>query len=150
MTTFQTRLLNEVAAGHSGPEIPESKRVYFQERFRARVFDFLIKLFLSEQAKGLTKAKLARRIGKPPEVVNRLLAAPSNMTMDTISDLLLGIGAKELEMGSSDLLNRTPSNYIHLDEFATARIIEIHNPPLRRSANRTNGRAVPFRYQPAA
>jgi hypothetical protein len=117
MTTFQTQLLNELAAGHDGPPIPESKRIYFQERFRGRLFEFLVDRFIIEQGNGLTKAKLARRIGKSPEVINRWLGAPSNLTADSISDLMLGICAEELEMDGSRLLNRVPINYAHLAEF---------------------------------
>lgn len=120
MTTFQTRLLNEIAAGHSGPPIPEAKRVYFQERFRGRFFEFMIERFLAAQAIGLTKAKLARRIGKPPEVINRWLGAPSNLTLDSISDLLLGISAEEPEINGASLLNRSPVNYSHLDDAGSA------------------------------
>lgn len=120
MTTFQTRLMNEIAAGHNGPPIPEAKRVYFQERFRGRFFEFMIERFLLAQAHGLTKAKLARRIGKPPEVINRWLGAPSNLTLDSVSDLLLGISAEEPEINGASLLNRSPTNYSHLDDASSA------------------------------
>jgi hypothetical protein len=116
MPTFQTQLLNELRAGHDGPPIPESKRVYFQERFRGRVFDFLVGRFIHEQRNGLTKAKLARRIGKSPEVVNRWLGAPSNLTSDSISDLLLGICGEEMVTDAVSLLNRKPVNFVHLDD----------------------------------
>jgi hypothetical protein len=113
--TYQTQLLNEVGAGHDGPPIPESKRVYFQERFRGRIFDFLVSRFLREQKNGLTKAKLARRIGKPPEVINRWLGSPSNLTADSISDLLLGMCAEAVEIDGRSVLNRhPPSNFFHL------------------------------------
>jgi hypothetical protein len=118
--TFQTQLLNEIRAGHDGPTIPESKRVYFQERFRGRIFDFLVGCFVREQQRGLTKAKLARRIGKSPEVINRWLGAPSNLTADSISDLLLGICAEEMEMSGRSVLNRAPVNYLHLVEVKDA------------------------------
>jgi hypothetical protein len=108
MPTFQTQLLSEIAAGHDGPMIPESKRVYFQERFRGRIFDFLVGRFVREQKNGLTKAVLARRIGKPPEMINRWLGMPSNLTLDTMSDLLLGICAEELTPKSEPILDRSP------------------------------------------
>jgi hypothetical protein len=117
MSTSQTQFMNEIQAGHDGPPIPESKRIYFQERLRNRFFEFLLNKFVEQQLHGLTKAKLARRIGKTPDVVHRWLSAPSNLTLDTASDLLLGIHAEELEMGTSSLLNRVPVNYSHLDEF---------------------------------
>jgi hypothetical protein len=117
MSTLQTQFMNEIQAGHDGPPIPEAKRVYFQERLRSRFFEFLLNKFLEQQERGLTKAKLARRIGRTPDVVNRWLSAPSNLTLDTASDLLLGINAEELEMSASSLLNRVQVNYNHLDEF---------------------------------
>jgi hypothetical protein len=117
MSTFQTRLLNELAAGHDGAPISESTLVFLRERFRTRFFDFLMTRFNSERACGLNKAKLARRIRKPPEVINRWLGAPSNLTLDSISDLMAGIGAEEPEMGGSKLLNRSPTNYFPLSGF---------------------------------
>lgn len=115
MHTSQMQLLNEISAGHDGPQIPPAKLAYFQERLRERIYDFIIGLFLAEQRNGLNKAKLARRIGKKAEVVNRWLGAPSNLTLDTVSDLLIGINAQELTLGSASLLSRSPVNYEHLD-----------------------------------
>ena len=116
MPTSQMQLLNEISAGHDGPQIPPAKLAYFQERMRDRVFDFIIGLFLREQKNGLNKAKLGRRIGKRPEVVNRWLGGPSNLTLDTISDLLLGIAAEELLLNSQTLVDRAPVNEFHLDD----------------------------------
>jgi hypothetical protein len=104
---------NELAAGHGGLPIPEAKRVYFQTRLRNRLFDYILGRFVQEQAKGLTKAKLGRRIGKPPEMINRWLGTPSNLTLDSISDLLLGICAEELTPQSESLLNQSPRNWAH-------------------------------------
>jgi hypothetical protein len=120
MPTYQTQLLNEIGAGHDGPQISPAKLSYFQERLRDRVFDFILGHFVDEQAKGLSKAKLARRIGKKAEVVNRWLGAPSNLTLDTISDLLVGIAAEELILSSASLLGRAPVNYSHVDETPSA------------------------------
>ena len=116
MPTFQTRLTREISEGHDGPTIPESTRVYFHERCRNRFFDFLITRFLREEEKGLTKAKLARRVGKSPEVIHRWLTAPSNLTLDSISDLLLGIAGEEPDFDGSSLLNRAAVNYFPLDD----------------------------------
>lgn len=118
MRTSQMQFMNEMAAGHDGPQIPEATRIYFQERLKNRFFEFLLGRFLEQQKHGLTKAKLARRIGKTPDIVNRWLAAPSNLTLETASDLLLGIKAEELEMGATSLLDRQPTNYMHLAEFS--------------------------------
>jgi len=140
MITLQTHLLSEVAAGHDGPAIPESKRAYFQERFRGRFFDFLISRFLLEQTSGLTKAKLSRRIGKSPEVINRWLGAPSNLTLDSISDLLLGISGEEPEVNASSLLNRNPVNFDHLDENGTGSArAQLDRSPVKPKASALDG-----------
>lgn len=118
MTTYQTPFLSELIAGHSGPPIPVGKRAYFQERLRIRVFNFLLTKFLQAQARGLNKNVLAKRIGRPPEVVNRWLGAPSNLTLDTICDLLLGIAGEELELDASSPIGRVANNYSHFDELA--------------------------------
>jgi hypothetical protein len=112
MSTSQEQFFSELAAGHSGPTIPEAKRVYFQTRLRNRLFNFILGKFVIEQKKGLSKAALARRIGKPPEVINRWLGAPSNLTLDTVSDLLLGISAEELTPEADSLLNQAPRNFL--------------------------------------
>jgi hypothetical protein len=117
MTTYQTQsFLSEVAAGHFGPSIPASKRAYFQQRFRLRIFNYILNKFVEAQSNGLTKAALSRRIGKTPDQVNRWLGSPSNLTADTMSDLLLGIAAEEFEIFSSSPLGRRQGNYSRYDD----------------------------------
>jgi hypothetical protein len=106
-------------AGHSGPPIPVGKRAYFQERLRIRIFNFLLGKFLQAQKQGLNKNILAKRIDRSPEVINRWLGAPSNLTLDSISDLLLGIAAEELEPASSSPLSQVANNYAHFDDLAS-------------------------------
>jgi hypothetical protein len=151
MSISQTQFFSELAAGHSGPSIPEAKRSYFQARLRNRLFNFIIGKFVEEQKNGLTKAALARRIGKPPEVINRLLGAPSNLTLDTLSDLLLGINAEELTPDSESLLNQSPRNSLHADWIitpsgepkpkSTQGILTLKKEPVRHSVGTTIGPA---------
>ena len=119
MTISPTPFLAEIAAGHSGPPIPAPTRAYFQQRLRNRVFHFILEKFLAAQEAGLTKATLARRIGKTPDLVNRWLGAPSNLTLDTVSDILLGISSEELELGSSSPTAQIPHNYCHFDDLTS-------------------------------
>ncbi len=107
MTTSQTSFLYEIERGES---IPFGKLSYLRERTRNLLYDFIIKKFLEAEKKGLSQAELARRIGKRPEVVNRWLGSPGNWRIDTISDLLVGIGAEELEPQSVSLLDRAKRN----------------------------------------
>jgi hypothetical protein len=117
ITSPTPSFLTEIAAGHSGPMIPSPIRAYFQQRLRNRVFNYLINKFSAAQGGGLTKAVLSRRVGSTPALINRWLGAPSNLTLDTISDLLLGIAGEELELYSSSPVEQKPQNYSHFDDL---------------------------------
>jgi hypothetical protein len=78
-------------------EIDSGKLAYFRERLKNRLHEVVVLEFIRQQdTYGLTKAELGRRIGKPPERITRLLSAPGNWELETVSDLLLGM-ASELE-----------------------------------------------------
>jgi plasmid maintenance system antidote protein VapI len=77
-----------------GQPIPVGKLEYFRARLRSRLHQIVVGEWLRRES--LSQADLARRIGKKPEVVNRLLGAPGNWTLDTVSDLLLGMGTEPL------------------------------------------------------
>ena len=86
-------MLSELAAGLP---IPLEKRAYFHARVLNSFYQFVIQKFLEEERAGrLTKAELARRIERRPEVVSRLLGAPGNWGLETATDLLLGICGEE-------------------------------------------------------
>ncbi len=81
----------------AGAPIPAGQKAYFQERLKARVYELIIDSFLS-QCEGdslLTQAAVARRLGKRPEQINRWMSGPSNLTLETVSDLVLAICGKE-------------------------------------------------------
>jgi hypothetical protein len=85
------------------------------------MYQFILNKFLSEEKKGLTKAKLARRIGKTPDVVNRWLGSPGNLTADTMCDLLLGIAGEEFEPPcSSSPFSPVRSNYSHFEDLRSS------------------------------
>jgi hypothetical protein len=108
ITSPRTSFLYEIAARLP---IPLEKRAYFHARLINRIYAFVLDKFLEKQkSESLTKAELARRIGRKPEVITRLLGAPGNWTLETVSDLLLGIAGEELEPASSSLLDRVPRN----------------------------------------
>lgn len=119
MNASRTQFLSEINAGIGGPTIPASTRAYFQQRLRNRVLAFLLKKFQSAQKSGLTKAELARRIGKTPDVINRWLGAPSNLTIDTISDMLLGISGEEMIVHASSV-EQPKHNYSHYWELVAS------------------------------
>lgn len=132
----RTPILSEIA---SGAPVPQEKLAYFQERTRNRLHTYVLKKFVEKERAGkLTRAELARRIGKRPEQVTRMLGAPGNWTIGTISDLLIGIAAEELEPNSSSLLSRPPRNYPGAEWIGPAPADEIEKP---RSPSRSEGTA---------
>ncbi len=61
------------------------------------------------ETRNINKAFLARRLGKDPAQINRLLAAPGNWTIETYSDLLLAMGRTAV-FESSPILPTSRSN----------------------------------------
>ena len=93
---------------------------YFRTRFRNRVYSSVLGTYQSAFDEGrITKAALARRLKKDPAQITRLFAGSSNWTLDTVSDLLIAIGA-ELEPEIIFICERGKSNYSHpaIDELA--------------------------------
>ena len=103
MTTYPAQYLYEISEGLSAGPIPEEKLVYFRARLKNRIHAMVLDYFvLLVKDKGFTKADLARRLDKRPEQITRWLGSPSNLTLDTVSDLLLGMGREPL-LGAVDL-----------------------------------------------
>jgi hypothetical protein len=122
VTISQTQFLAEIADPLA--PIPQGKLAYFETRVRHAFYDYVISKFREKEKEGLTKAALARRIGRDAALVNRYLATPNNWTIDTATILLLGIAAEELQPSSTPVAGRAPQNfdpYIAADQpFASA------------------------------
>ena len=87
---------------------------YFRQRFKNRVFARLISFFVKEaEATGLPKADIAKRLQKDPAQVSRWMANPSNLTLETISDLLLAMDAEADPPEMVKFADRTAPNYAH-------------------------------------
>ena len=100
--------------------IPAGKLEYLRERFRNDMYDFVLKKFLDRQDRcGLTKADLARRLSCDAARLNRLLGAPGNWTLATVSDLLVGISGEALDPRSTKVRRDVPRNMTSVD-FLTA------------------------------
>jgi hypothetical protein len=99
----------------------------------------------------LTQAELARRIGKRPEVVNRMLGSPGNWRIDTISDLLVGIAAEELDPKSVSLLNRAPRNQQY-PEWLQENLSDAHRvsrTDIKRLTTSTSGKTISIQEKPS-
>src|SRR5579862_2212032 len=68
---------------------------YYRQRQKNRVFSAVVSLFSKlVEKEGLTKRELAFRLGKEPAQITRWFSGPSNLTLDTVSDLLLAMGSE--------------------------------------------------------
>ncbi len=109
MTMPPTSFLSEILG--SGP-IPIAKLSYFRERLKNRLYDLIVTEFLRRESSGaLSRADLARRIGRRPEQVTRWLGSPGNWTLDTVSDLMLAMRS-EPEISVSSLEGRSIKNFV--------------------------------------
>lgn len=86
-TSQMSDLFDEIVEGNP---IPVAKLSYFRTRLRLQLHELIVRRF--QQQETMRKADLARRIHRAPEAINRLLASPGNWTLDTVSDLLIGMG----------------------------------------------------------
>ena len=108
-TSRKKPILSEVL---DGGEIPLGTLSYFRERFRDRLYDLVMEEFLKQDAEtGLTRADVARRIGRRPEQITRWFGAPGNWTLETVSDLLLAIARAEPDVTLLPLEGRPVRNY---------------------------------------
>jgi hypothetical protein len=111
-TSATDTILSEVESRQLSP----GTRAYLQARTRNRIFDLILSKFRREaEDNKLTRAELGRRIGRRPEVVTRLLSSPSNLTLDTVADLLFGIAGEELDATSSSPVSRPKTNHLYED-----------------------------------
>jgi hypothetical protein len=75
----------------------KSKRTigYFRANASSELYEYILKKFLEYQKRTkITKAQFAESIQKDAGQLNRLLAGPGNWTIETVSDLLLGMGER--------------------------------------------------------
>lgn len=120
-------------------------RAYFQNRTKNRFYDLVLTKFRIEADAGrLTKAQLARRMGKKPEAINRLLASPANWGLETLSDLLLAISGEEADATSSDPEKRAARNSRSSDRFEKRDAVAA--PPLPTLQPANGGKVVELRF----
>lgn len=109
MTTFQKTPVKSEIAGDD--PLSDYALGYLNERVRNSFYDYVLRRFNEAvEREGLTKARLAKRLGIAPARVTRLLGAPGNWTLDTVSELLVGICREELQPHSATYLERAPRN----------------------------------------
>jgi len=89
-TSTQMEFLSEILEWKS---VPKDTLVYFRERLRRRLHSAILDAFRQRvDERAFTQKELAQRIHKSRVVINRWLSTASNITLDSISDLMIGMG----------------------------------------------------------
>lgn len=104
MTTYTTIMLSKPEGDE---RIPAGTLAYMSTRLRQRIHSMILEEFANS---GLSQATLARRLGKEARVVHRWLAAPENMRLSTLSDLVFAINGGEPAANIERPLERPASN----------------------------------------
>ena len=80
---------NALLAKPAGDErIPERTLGYVSQYTKDAMFDFVTTAFIES---GLSKSSLAKRLGKDPAQLTRILHQPGNWTIETCAELLFAI-----------------------------------------------------------
>jgi transcriptional regulator with XRE-family HTH domain len=75
--------------------LSRSELARFRQRFRNHVHNQILTLFLDlQEGQKLSQKAIATRLNVDPSRINRLLNDPANMTLDTVSDLMLAMNAQ--------------------------------------------------------
>lgn len=117
-----TSPMSFLAEPHRDDEIGARTLGYISEATRDAIYDFIIQRLMES---GVTRATLARRLGKDPSQVSRTLGAPGNWTIDTCAELLFAIDGSTLQFSQAWPLrqrktNRTGSMCVNFDCHPTS------------------------------
>jgi transcriptional regulator with XRE-family HTH domain len=86
---------------------------YFEQRFRNRIYEVVIKAVEEAAASNKWKRKdLAARSGKKAPQITKWLSGPGNWTLDTVSNLLYAIDA-ELDFKVTKFSGKRKANEFH-------------------------------------
>ena len=104
MSISRTRLLSKPVTGQ---RVAQTALAYMRARAKRRAYDLVIKEF---KRSGITKAELARRLGKGAPEISRMLGGPANWTIQTVADLLFAISGAEPTWSVAYSLDRPARN----------------------------------------
>jgi DNA-binding phage protein len=138
MNSQPTSFLYEVL---SEAPISVGKQAYFRERLKGNFHEKMVNLFREKEASGeITRAKLARKIGKRPEQITRILNSSGNLSLNTISDIILGMGC-EPEILIRDI-EKSPRNFNQPDWLCSSSPLKLVISP-QLYPNTTTGSTSP-------
>lgn len=87
--------------------ISNSTLSYVAESTRDELYDLVVRSCIET---GISQARLAKRLGKDPAQINRILNSPGNWTIDTIAQLLFAINGSLLKAHSFLPMRQSLSN----------------------------------------
>jgi len=87
---------------------------YYRQRFKNRVFARIISFFAEEAERtGISKKDIAQKLKRDPAQITRWLSSPSNLTLETISDILLALDSEPEPLKIVRFQDRAKRNYFH-------------------------------------
>jgi hypothetical protein len=111
MNTYQATPL--ITAFLSDEPLEPQHLGYLRARAQNQAHECVLAVFEDEStAHGVTRAYIARRLKKRPEVVGRCLTAPGNWTLDTLAELLGSMGY-EVEFRARSFREPNRTNRVH-------------------------------------
>ncbi len=88
-TSPRTYILSEIV---DDKPIPSKVLAYYRRRLQNRIHALVLEAFIQQEKNtGLSQQQLAARVSHRPEQINRWLSVAGNWTLNTVSDLLLGM-----------------------------------------------------------
>lgn len=108
-----------------------SKRdiAYYRRRQQYKIYEQIATFFANEADHGrITRKEIAQLLDKDPAQITRWLRSPSNLESDTVSDLLLAMGA-EMDHRVVSFDDRPIANYDHPVFAGVNKAITATNPP---------------------
>lgn len=96
MTTSRT---SRLAKPTGDDAVPDGTKAYFATRARLHMHNLILQEF---KQSGINRATLARRMAVAPEIVTRLLNAPTNITVTTAAKMLFAMAGREPTFGVHD------------------------------------------------
>jgi hypothetical protein len=117
-----------------GAEIPYGVLAYFRSRLNNRMHELVLNEFAAQEREGrTTRAELARRIRRKPEQITRWLGSPGNWTLETVSDLLLGMGMEptfslQSLKAHKELCHSDKSHASNLSTLLRSMMIDVQTP----------------------
>jgi transcriptional regulator with XRE-family HTH domain len=114
---------------------------YYRQRYKNRFASKLFSFYEEEsKRKGISKKTIADRLGKDPAQISRWLLHPSNLTLETVSDLLLALDAEAEPPAIVRFSERAVRNYAHP---VIARFLGNKNAPETTSSPKIDNSGAP-------